>query len=326
MSETGFFIQQLDHSNYSLLIPLMKDCFGMDVSDDYFKWKYFDNPAGPCVGFIAIERKTNKGISFYGAMPQKYVVDGKETILYQACDTMTHTQYRKKGLYPILARECYAYLKKQDNFFLIGIGGSAQSFPVLKHFGWRIIFHFRSYFKPRIFCKFYFLKKYATDRFVAEDSLDPLKDLITDRVPSSAIRSPRNLAHYKWRISNPNFHYKIVSYREKNIINGFIVFYVQNNKILLFDFKFADQASQKALSWHLARVVVKGNYKGIVSFCQEGGPQSRQLKKSFFVSNPFKKGPLSEKPPFLIYADETIMTKYADPEKWRITAYDYDAM
>jgi len=60
MSDTGFFIQPLDYSNCSLLIPLMKDCFGMDVSVAYFKWKYFDNPAGPCVGFIAIEKKNKK--------------------------------------------------------------------------------------------------------------------------------------------------------------------------------------------------------------------------------------------------------------------------
>ncbi len=326
MSDTGFFIQQLDHSNYSLLVPLMKDCFGMDVSDDYFKWKYFDNPSGPCIGFIAREGKTNKVISFYGAIPQKYMVDGRETIIYQACDTMTHTQFRKKGLYPILARECYAYLKKRNNFFMIGIGGSAQSFPVLKHFGWRVIFHFRSYFKPKFFCSFYFLRKYASERFVAEDSLDPLKVLITDQVSSSAIMSPRNLDHFKWRISNPNFQYKIVSCRKKDIIRGFIVFYVQNNKILLFDFNFADRSAQKALSWYLSRVVVKNNYKGIVSFCQEGSFHSRLLKKSFFLSNPFKIGPLSEKPPFLIYADEAIMTKYADPGKWHITAYDYDAM
>jgi hypothetical protein len=259
-------------------------------------------------------------------MPQKYMVDGRETIIYQACDTMTHTQYRKKGLYPILARECYEYLKKQNNFFMIGIGGSALSFPVLKHFGWRVIFHFRTYFKPKFFCHFYFFKKYADNCFTEEHSSDPLKDLITEQVSSSAIMSPRNPAHYKWRISNPNFQYKIVSWRKKNITCGFIVFYVQNNKIVLFDFKFADRAAQKALSWYLSRVVVKNNYKGIVSFCQEAGFQSRLLKKSFFVSNPFKKGPLSEKPPFLIYADETTMKKYADPEKWRITAYDYDAM
>ncbi len=326
MSDTGFLIQQLDHSNYSLLVPLMKDCFGMEVSNDYFKWKYFDNPAGRCVGFIAVEGKTNKGISFYGAMPQTYRIDDRETIIYQACDTMTDTQYRKKGLYPILARECYEYLKKQNLFFMIGIGGTVQSFPVLKHFGWRVIFHFRSYFKPNIFCNFYFFKKYATDRFVEEDSLDPLKDLITDQAPSSAILSPRNLAHYKWRISNPNFHYRIVSCKEKNSKRGFIVFYVQNNKIVLFDFKFTNRTAQKMLLWYLSGIVVKNNYKGIVSFCQENGIQSRQLKKSFFISNPFKKGPLPEKPPFLIYADETTMAKYADPGKWCITAYDYDAI
>ena len=325
MADTGYSIQQLDNSNYSLLVPLMKDCFAMEVSPEYFKWKYFDNPAGRCIGFLAIEKRTNEGAAFYGAMPQKYIVDEKEMTVYQACDTMTHTKHRKKSLYPILARECYRVLQDQNNFSMIGIGGSVQSFPVLKHFGWKIIFNFKSYFKPRLFCRFYFFKKYPPEKFVLESSLDPLEKIITYQQPSSKIRSPRNLTHYKWRISNPNYNYQIVSYRPKSGINGFIIYYVQNNKIFLFDFIFSNEAARRALTWYLSKTVVRNNYKGIIAFCQEDGDQSRQLKKSGFVSNPFKKGPLSGRPPFLIYGDEETMAKFSDAAKWSITAYDYDA-
>lgn len=325
MPDAGYNIQQLDDVNYPLLVPLMKDCFGMDVSTDYFKWKYLDNPAGRCIGFMAIERKTNTAAAFYGAIPQKYMVNGKETTIYQACDTMTHTKHRKKSLFPILAQECYRYLQDHHNFFMIGIGGTAQSFPVLKHFGWKTLFNFRIYFKLNFLCKLYFLKKYSPEKFVSESSLDPLEKLIADQPPSPEIKSPRNLVHYKWRVRNPNYNYKIVSYRENNSVGGFVVYYIQNNKIFLFDFIFTGAIARRALSWYLSKEVVENNYKGIISFCQEGGFQSRELKKSGFVSNPFKKGPLSERSPFLIYADETTMTKFSDPGKWSVTAYDYDA-
>jgi hypothetical protein len=325
MADAGYDIQQLNNVNYPLLVPLMKDCFGMDVSPEYFRWKYFDSPVGQCVGFVAIERKTNTAAAFYGAIPQRYIVEGKETTIYQACDTMTHTKHRKKSLFPILAQECYRYLQDQHNFFLIGIGGTAQSFPVLKHFGWKIIFHFRIYFKLNFLCRFYFLRRYAAAKFVTENSLDTLEKLMTDQTPADKIRSPRNLIHYKWRISNPNYDYKVVSYREKDGVTGFVVYYVQNNKIFLFDFIFTNASARRALQWYLSKTVVKNNYKGIISFCQEGGFQSSQLKKNGFVSNPFNKGPLAEKSPFLIYTDDEKMTKFSDPGKWSVTAYDYDA-
>ena len=326
MSEGGYSIQPLDNTNYLLLIPLMKNCFEMNVSGDYFKWKYFNNPAGHCVGFIAIEKATHNGVSFYGAIPQKFIINGVETVIYQACDTMTHTGHRRKGLYPILARECYEFLKSRGKLFMIGIGGSEQSFPVLKHFGWRVIFHFRNYFKPSILCRLNFLKKYPSGNFVTENSLEQLDDLIMKASIPEKIRSSRDLAHYKWRISNPNYNYKIVSYRDENNISGFVIFNIQNNKIFLFDFIFGNIVSRKALLWYLSKLVLKNKYKGIVSFCQENTLQSHQLKSCLFISNPFKKGPLSDKPPFLIYSDEKTMSEYADPAKWFVTAYDYDAL
>lgn len=325
MSDAGYIIQQLDISNYPLLVPLMKDCFNMDVNAGYFKWKYFDNPAGLCIGFLAIEKETNNGVAFYGAMPQKYLVEGKEVTIYQACDTMTHTKHRKKSLFPVLAQECYRLLKDQNNSFMISIGGSAVTFPVLKYLGWKPIFNFKIYFKPAFLCRLYFLRKYSPENFVLESSPDSVEKLIIDQRSSSKIRSPRNLVHYRWRISNPNYNYQIVSCRTKTAISGFIVFYVQNNKIFLFDFIFTNANARRALLWYLSKIVVKNNYKGIIAFCQQNELQSRQLIRSWFVSNPFKKGPLSERPPFLINGEELMMTKFSSADKWSITAYDYDA-
>lgn len=325
MSKGGYTIRRLEMADCDLLVPLMKDSFGVTVAPGYFKWKYFNNPAGNCVGFIAIEKNSNIGVSFYGAIPQKYIVDGKERILYQACDTMTHTAHRKKGLYPVLARECYDLLKSSNEFFLIGIGGSPQSLPVLEHFGWKILFRFRNYFKPAIFCRSYVLKKYSINKFNTEDSLESLKELILNKKSEAGIYSPGDPLHYQWRVRNPNYKYQAISYRDKGIIQGYVVFYENNNKIFLFDFNFAKPGSRKALLWYLSRWVIKNKHKGIVSFCKENDSQSRELKKSMFISNPFRKGPLTEKPPFLILSDEQTMEKYSNAGLWHITAYDYDA-
>ena len=49
-----YHIKRIGAADFPMLIPLMKDCFGMDVNIDYFHWKYIDNPAGHFIGFVAI--------------------------------------------------------------------------------------------------------------------------------------------------------------------------------------------------------------------------------------------------------------------------------
>lgn len=326
MLKPKYTIQQLDIKNYALLVPLMKNCFNMTVHENYFKWKYFDNPLGNCIGYLAIETNTNEAVSFYGAIPQSFLIDGKQQTIYQACDTMTHTQHRKKSFYTILAKECYEKLKSLNNFFLIGIGGTNESFPVLQHFGWKQVFLCVNYFKPSIFCLFQYLQKYDNNNFVKDDTLENIEHLFLNKNKPSEIQSIKTLQQYKWRISNPNYQYKIVSYKTNDIIIGYIIYHVNNNKIFLFDFLFENKLAKKSLLWYLAKLVVQNKYKGIVTLCQQNGHQSYQLKKNLFITNPFNKGPLAYKPPFLLFSDEQTMAKYSIAKKWQVSAYDYDAI
>ncbi len=323
---SGYSLHRLDLSNYPLLVPLMKDSFGVDASAAYFKWKYFENPAGTCVGFLALDNKTNECVAFYGAIPQVYTRDGEEMIIYQACDTMTHTRHRKKSLFPILAQECYRYLKEQNLFFMIGIGGSERSLPVLAHFGWRTIFRFRNYFRPRLFCRLSFLKRYPSGKFARHRDINPILHLIGQQIPSGVIHGQRSPQQYAWRVQNPDNKYEILTYQNRNEISGYIIYYILYNRIYLFDFSFSDKRSGNALFWYLSREVVKQKYQGIMSFSQENGIHSRLLRKKGFVSNPFSKGPLSVKPPFLIYSDTDTMHRFMQPGQWHITAYDHDAL
>ena len=325
MPDSGYFIHQLDISNYSSLVPLMKDCFGMEVDEGYFKWKYFENPAGHCVGFLAIERKTNTTVAFYGAIPQKYLVDSKEIIIYQACDTMTHTQHRKKSLFPVLAQECYRYLQDQNNFRMISIGGTALTFSVLKLLGWKPVFNFRTYFKPIYFCWFYFLKRYSADSFVAEPEFDAVERVLLSQPQAAKIRSPKDPMHYKWRVNNPRYTYQIVAYSNRNTIKGFVVYYILNNKVFLFDLIGADASAEKALLWYLSKIVVTNKYRGILAFCQENGNQSFRLKRKLFLTNPFNRGPLSVRSPLFVNGYDSEITKFLNPDIWDLSAYDYDA-
>ncbi len=322
---SGYKIEKVSADNFSMLIPLMKDCFGMTVNIDYFKWKYLKNPAGNFIGFVAIEIATNEVAAYYGVIPQKFIFNGVEQIIYQSCDTMTHSKHRRKGLFQQLALVCYDNIKQHHNFFIIGFGGG-QSTPGFLKFGWKQIFQFKYYFKPNLLCKLDGIFPISKNVFTEETSFDGLSDLIEKQNHTAEIYSNKNLAHFNWRIANPNQSYKIISVSHGEKKEGYIVYTQQENKLILFDFSFHNKQAKRRLMQYLSAVVVQKKLQGVIAFCQENGEQSKILKQHFYISNPFNKGPLHEKVPFIIFTDDARFDKYSDAKKWSVTSYDHDAL
>ncbi len=321
---SDYNIEKIGPERFDILVPLMKDCFGMDVNINYFEWKYTANPAGDFIGFIAVQKDTGEIGAYYGVIPQKFFIEGKEKTIYQSCDTMTHSKHRRKGLFQKLALECYSYLRAQNNLFVIGFGG-AQSTPGFIKFGWKHVFNFKYYFKPYPVCLLSVFRSYKKECFT-EDDFSGIENFCNSLPYPAAIHSNRNVMHIKWRTQNPNYQYKLISFRSKDTVEGYLIYYIQQNKIILFDFKFSTAQSRKALFWYIAQKTVSNKFKGIVAFCQEDGINAGYLKAGGYWANPFKKGPLSEKTPFIFYADEENLHKYANSKSWEVTAYDHDAL
>ncbi|MEO6830706.1 MAG: GNAT family N-acetyltransferase, partial [Chitinophagaceae bacterium] len=150
----SYTIRKVEPNELALLLPLMKDCFGMEVDVSYFQWKFLDNPAGSFVGFAAFHEESGDCAGYYGVIPEQYVVDGKPSIIFQSGDTMTHSKHRRQGLFFKLATACYQYLEAQSNLFVIGFGGG-QSTPGLEKLGWRHLFPIRYFGIPRLVCTAY---------------------------------------------------------------------------------------------------------------------------------------------------------------------------
>ena len=320
MSE--YSVKRLERNQFELLIPLMKNCFGMDVDIEYFKWKFLDNPAGHFIGFVAVDEQTDEVAAYYGVIPEKYFIEGKEKTIYQSGDTMTHSNHRRRGLFQKLAVHCYQYLKDDRDLFVIGFGGEIST-PGLIKMGWRKVLNFQYLFVPKVLCYPTLLSKPA-DRIEIVSDLHALNSLIETQ-PSAKIQAFRNADHLSWRLGNPRHSYKVLAYRNDGI-EGYVCYCVDNNKIFLFDFVFTSQNSRNSLLKVLKREVVKQNLKGIVAFCAENSPPAVQLKQSGFLNNPLGRGFLSATPPFMFFADEEIMNKFAaPPDCWAVTGYDYDA-
>lgn len=310
-------LQKLKPTEFNLLIPLMKACFGLSVNTDYFEWKFLKNPAGSFIGYIAVTVE-NEVVAYYGVIPEVYSFNGIEKTIYQSCDTMTHPNHRRKGLFQKLATHCYSYLKKNDKLFIIGFSGE-KSTPGFIKFGWEKVCVMRNYFFPKQI-NFFESNLGLEDVSEHENPLE-ISGLFYNSNKDIPIHIVKSEKFVKWRLSNPLYSYKTFSLNK-----SYICFYESTNKIVLFDFSFDKSSDAKILFRFIKREMKKLNSRGIIVYCQENSIKSRLIKKYGFIANPLKKGPLSYRTPFIIYTDNKHDSFLINPVNWSLGSFDHDAM
>lgn len=106
-------------------------------SAESFKQWYIANPNGRVLSFNAFD--SDKMVAHYACIPTKmvfgdFVVEGVHSMA-----TVTHPDYRGKGLFKTLAKLTYDYAKDQGYKFVIGVA-NANSFPgFIKYFNFKFI-------------------------------------------------------------------------------------------------------------------------------------------------------------------------------------------
>lgn len=329
MSQENYSIKQIGPSQFDLLIPLMKDCFGLEIDINYFTWKYTRNPAGDFIGFVAVKNDSGEIGAYYGVIPELFVINGSEKIVYQSCDTMTHSKHRRLGLFQLLAVHCYNYLEKEGKLMVYGFGGG-QSTPGFIKFGWTCLFDMVSLFYPR---QFNYLRwgRFSNKRKMGVMSVEnpgELEELLAKSNLGTSLRSSKKTANFIWRLSNPLRQYKILSYKtggEK--MEGYVVYYKSGDKLFLFDWFFLSGKAERRLIGAMKDEMGKDNQiKGIITLIKKGSPVHKRLKRNWFIFNPFSRGPLHEKTPFIVYAKGKDADLFLNAGLWQPMPYDHDSL
>lgn len=134
MSEYRF--ERLSDTNLKDLLFLYKHAFNENESFDFLKKKYDTSCFGlKNIGFIAYSNK-NEPAAYYGVFPVKAQFNGKEILVAQSGDTMTHPNHRGKGLFITLAKKTYDLAKESGVEFIFGFPND-NSYPgFVNKLGW----------------------------------------------------------------------------------------------------------------------------------------------------------------------------------------------
>jgi GNAT superfamily N-acetyltransferase len=123
------------------LVELFEACFGTSLSTEYFAWKYQENPAGEVSGFVADAGE--RLAAFYGVIPEPWTVGGTNTTIFQSMDTMTHPEFRRRGLFARLADLTYEDVRRRTgDCNMVGIPGPTSLPGFTGKLGWTRIHDF----------------------------------------------------------------------------------------------------------------------------------------------------------------------------------------
>ncbi|MGB4097970.1 MAG: GNAT family N-acetyltransferase [bacterium] len=153
-------LKPLEKNDYPGLNTLFDKAFGTSRSLDTWAWKYQNNPHGTAIATVALVEQTegdklsdsdssslekpknepsNPIVGFYGLVPRKVILTGKDMIAYQETDLMVDPKYAQGGLFKRLGRETYSRLMDQGHPFTFGFPNTT-SLPAGKRIlGWKAI-------------------------------------------------------------------------------------------------------------------------------------------------------------------------------------------
>lgn len=317
-----YSIRQLTKEDLHLLPPLMKACFDMDVDENYFKWKFYDNPAGEVIGFCAFHNETNELAAFYSVNPIIYYFENRENLFYRTGDSMTNPKHRRKGLWKKLMLQCNLELTQEGKLPSVSVGGSETARGRLEN-GWKKAFEMRDYFIPSSLSFLY--RSYSTKNIEKIDDISKINHLLSVKY-FNKIHAKKTEETYKWRTSNPRFTYHTIAYKTENKYSAFLSFYFEDDKIYIFDFYYKNRKQFRKLLSYIFVTNRDKDFKAIIMlYVKTKSLYSKKLVRAGFLYNPFSFGPLSGKKPYVVYTKEEVFEKYLDKSKWIIAAFDHDA-
>jgi hypothetical protein len=106
-----------------------------NISVEYLKQKFDTAEFGAeFIGYLAFAGK-DIPVAYYGLLPYPFKIGGKRVIAAQSCDTVTHPNYRREGLFMELAKKTYELAKENKIEFVFGFPNQ-NSLPGFKKLGW----------------------------------------------------------------------------------------------------------------------------------------------------------------------------------------------
>lgn len=214
------FIDKIEYlERISEFQKLFMDSFNRKISKEFLKWRYVDNPMEDILAHVAIEN--GKMIANYSASPCKIYINGKIEKAALSMTTMTHPNFRGKGLFPKLANGLYELMENRGYKAIVGFPNNNSHLTFIKRLNWKDIYEIPTMkldlFKIKDFTSCNNLKIVKDDNFLLDYS-----KLINNN--NDKVKIHKDVEYLRWRFKeNPvNKYDNYVLVENENVIASII--------------------------------------------------------------------------------------------------------
>ena len=192
-------------------------CFKQPMNESEIVWRYLYNPNHGLFCCFAID--DGKLIANYSVSPIKVVLNGKIYDAVQSLNTMTHPDYKGKGLFVELAKTVYNYCAKKGYAGVIGFPNNVSNRTFVNKLNWSDIVAL-----PTLVCN---IADYSHINLTTGDSIELDNEFLYDY---DDLYSKNNNSIYKstkylrWRyFENPTNEYKNFVIVHNNIVEAYMI-------------------------------------------------------------------------------------------------------
>lgn len=317
-----FELQATDSPNEELLNKyedLYRVVFNENIPEKYLTWKHYKNPMGKSIIAYAFnnEKKLIAARAFWRC---DLIRNGKNIKALQPCDTATHPNYQRKGLFTKLTLLAIDKAK-ENNYEVLFNFPNNNSKPGYIKLGWKEVARLEYYFKPISYLRFLkrLIFKYSQIKKIPFPN-NNFRFGTCSKKENKIFLLNKNVNYLKWR-SEDNFYNNYYQYSAgKSYILFKVLQFKKWNSCLIIDLVFEDTKQNIKLFKEFKRELrVSTNIDFIYTF----GLFSANMKRYFF-RNFFLKKKLNSN---LVVFPLSDMTKDITDEKfWNFYPINIDTM
>jgi len=117
------------------------------ASAEHYRWKFHGAPSRP-TSFEYQASEDGEMLGYYAAIPYPYQLGERKLLAGMACDVMTHSKARGRGVFTELGRFSVAEMRGTELSFLTGYPIRPEVMGGHLRVGWRVAFELPMYLKP----------------------------------------------------------------------------------------------------------------------------------------------------------------------------------
>lgn len=275
----GLTIRPYRSGDEAAIVTLFQPVFGQPMSPAYWQWCFGDNPTRQIMIDLAWDGSVLAG--HYAVSPVVVCVEGQECLTGHSMTTMTHPDYRGRGLFVTLAESVYSRMSNEGVDMVWGFPNIFSHRGFVRDLAWADIHEVPTF--KRVLSDGKPMPEPSThvrELVVFDARFDQLWDEVKGRY---RILTKRDTQYLSWRYgANPSQKYTVLGYVQGDRLLGYAIWKRYQNVVDLVDVLSVDDVVSLDLLYGVAQWAAGEKAEAINIWLNFTLPLHRELEKLGF--------------------------------------------